>query len=305
MPTLSRVGDSHSVRYRYSGRTIFFVEGAGDKNAYERIVGPGFEADLEFVVAPAGTGQGGCQAVRTRVIAERATSRRVFGLLDGEVSASFDGVDRLLGCSEPLFTLPGHDGFVFLGAHELENIYFSYADVCGAVSEHAPAARLHLHPPGEVAATLEVLVNRFARASIYKYASAHFHSLGTMRRILGTRIFGYGSHDEIRTMVTAAVTSGGGTSWHQFATKVVEFGRMARAALRGGGSRAHRRDWLLRIADGKEMLARLRYVHGQVGESIEGPLLKQVCEGPYPERFRQALFGIAAITRTTYGRVAV
>jgi hypothetical protein len=76
MPSLASLGDGNAVANFYRDRFIFMVEGSGDKNAYERIVGPGYEADLVFQVAPTEKGSGGCQAVRDRVAEERVNNKK-------------------------------------------------------------------------------------------------------------------------------------------------------------------------------------------------------------------------------------
>jgi len=300
MPSLSSIGDTASVRNRYSARTIFLVEGAADKNIYERIVGPGHEADIEFRIAPAGAGQGGCRAVRDRVPIERVTNKQVFGLVDGEVAASCDAVDSLLTCADPLFTVEGEDGFIFLGAHEIENLFFEHADVCGTIANNAPAARLHIVTAAAVSTTLDSAIQNFLNGAIFKYASAHFHALGQVRRILSTRIFGTGTCAQITMQVRAAITSGGTTSWSDFLLKVCQLWIKAQALEAAIQDVGERRSWRLRVADGKELLSHLRTSHGGVPETIEGHLLKQLCEGEYPERFRTALFGIAKVRQTTF-----
>lgn len=302
MPSLSEIGDIHGVRYRYSGRTVFLVEGAGDKNAFESLVGPGYEADLEFRIAPTAAGSGGCRAVRDKVDElrlENLGNSRVFGLLDGEAAAMFDAAEVLLTSDETLFMVPQYDGFIFLGAHELENLYFSHADVCSVLASQASAARLHLHPAGMIATTLDACLMRFARASIYKYTSAHFHARQQIRAILNTKIFGSGSWVQIRNFVKQVVTSGGQLQWSDFVTELVRLGRIARSAMRACPGGAGRRGWLLRFADGKELLSRLRTVHGGIPDRVEGALLLEVCRGTYPSEFRQALFRLAEVTPST------
>jgi hypothetical protein len=301
MPNLSAIGDPESVKYLYSKRTIFLVEGPGDKNAFEAIVGSGYEADVEFQIASAGAGQGGCKAVRDRVAELRPGNKRVFGLLDGEVAASVGATQALLYCSETIFTVPSTDGLIFLGAHELENIYFENADVPAIISSHRSAASLHRHPPAQVAQSLDNNVSRFIRASVYKYTSAYFHSRGEMRGILSTKIFGQAPSAEVRKIVVAAVTSGGKINWETFVSQLIQTGRTARDALRGvASSPAARRSWLLRIADGKELLAKLRQLHGNLGEEVEGALLREVCKGGYPNVFRTSLFRAARVTPSTF-----
>ena len=301
MPSLARIGDTLTLQNLYGGRTVFMVEGPGDRNVFERVLGPGLEADVEFKVAPNGAGEGGCRAVRERVREERFANPRVFGLLDGEAAASFDGIAELLACEEPMFTLAGEDGFLFLAEHELENIYFRHADVCAAVSRQASAARVHLHPPAAVQATLDRVIHRFVGGSLFKYTSAHFHRLGKVRGIIGTRVFGGGTRRQVTDQVRASVTSGGNLGWGEFLAKVAEIKGVARGMLAIAASdEAERRRWLLRIADGKEMLAKLRYDHGSISDAVEGGLIDDVCAGPYPATFRAALIRLAGIVPTTY-----
>jgi hypothetical protein len=152
-----------------------------------------------------------------------------------------------------------------------------------------------------VAQSLDNNVSRFIRASVYKYTSAYFHSRGEMRGILSTKIFGQAPSAEVRKIVVAAVTSGGKINWETFVSQLIQTGRTARDALRGvAASPAARRSWLLRIADGKELLAKLRQLHGNLGEEVEGALLREVCKGGYPNVFRTSLFRAARVTPSTF-----
>ena len=300
MPSLLEIGGTDDVRYRYSRRTVVLVEGAADKNAFEAIVDPGFEADIEFRIAPTPGGQGGCRAVRDRVIEMRQGNPRIFGLLDGEVTASLAATNTLLNCTQTLLILQGHPGLIFLGAHELENLYLEWANVPELLADHSTVARIHMHTPQAIACTLDSLISRFVRASIYKYTSAHFHAAGTMRSILNTRIFAQGGYGTVRPTVMAAVTSGGQTTWQAFVAELVTVGRGARRAFHSMTTEPARRSWLLRIADGKELLFRLRQLHGGIGEDVEGALLRSVCRSNYPDLFREALFGLTGTVPSTF-----
>ncbi len=300
MPNLLEIGGTDDVRYRYSRRTVVLVEGAGDKNAFEAIVGPGFEADIEFCVASTPGGRGGCRAVRDRVPEMRQGNPRIFGLLDGEVTSSLAATNTLLNCTQPLFTLQDFEGLIFLGAHELENLYLEWADVPELLADHSTVARIHINTPEAIAGSLDSLISRFVRASIYKYTSAHFHAAGTMRGILNARIFGEGGYGVIRTTVMAAVTSGGQTTWQAFVAELVTVGRCARTAFHSMTTEPARRSWLLRIADGKELLFRLRQLHGGISEDVEGALLRSVCRSNYPDLFREALFRLTGTVPTTF-----
>jgi hypothetical protein len=298
MASLSAYGDPSALRNRGSDRTIFLVEGPGDKNTYERIVGPGFEADVEFRIAPTAGGQGGCRAVAERVPAERATNPRVWGLVDGEVAASYDAVGDLFQCVDPVFTVAGRDGFVFLGSHEAENLFFEHTDVCAALADHAPAAKMHLHTAGQVAGTLEILVGRFLAAALFKYASAYFHARGDTRQIISTRVFGSGDCAEALTQVEASVTSGGGTTWQDYLVKVCDLWRDASNIEGRLPDDAAKRRWRLRVADGKELLMRLCKEHDRSADALEGHLLAKLAETAFATRFRESLFSAAGV-RTT------
>lgn len=300
MPNLLKMGSTSDVLFRYGRRTVVLVEGAGDKNAFETIVGPGYEADIIFEVAPTTKGQGGCKAVQDRVRDMHQSNPRIFGLLDGEVAASLGGTSALLNCTDPLFTIPARNNLIFLGVHELENLYLSFANVPVIVAYHHPAARLHLHPPAAVKSTLDLLLGRFVKASVYKYTSAHLHSRGKMRNILSTRIFAQGGAAAIRQTVHAAVTSGNLTTWPGFVTELMSVGKIARASFhQSAPSAAGRRGWQLRVADGKELLARLRQLHGNVGDDVEGALLRDLVAGSYPTTFRAALFRATGVKPST------
>lgn len=299
MASLSSYGDPAALRNRGSDRTIFLVEGIGDKNTYERIVGPGFEADVEFRIAPTAGGQGGCRAVADRVPEERATNPRVWGLIDGEVAASYDATIDLLECVDPVFKVAGKEGFVFLGSHEAENLFFEHTDVCAALADHASAAKMHLHTADQVESTLEMLLERFLAGALFKYASGYFHGRGEARQIISTRIFGSGDCASAITQVKASITSGGSTTWPDYLKKVREIWRMATASAEALPNDAAKRRWRLRIADGKEMLIRLCKEHDRSADALEGHLLARLAETNFATRFRESLFAAASVKRTT------
>ena len=105
---------------------------------------------------------------------------------------------------------------------------------------------------------------------------------------------------QITTQVKAAITSGGGTAWTDFLLKVGQLWSRVQELEADIQDAGQRRSWRLRVADGKELLGYLRTSHGGVPETIEGHLLRQLCEGGYPERFRSALFAIAGVRQTTF-----
>lgn len=293
MPSLASLGDGAAVANFYSDRYIVMVEGSSDKTAYERFVGPDYDADLVFQIAPTANGVGGCQAVRDRVEEERKNNDKVFGLLDGEAAALLDGTQALFESEEVIFPLPDHRGLFFLNVHELENLYFAHADVCGAIAHHKAVAKLDTVTAAAVVTSLEANLDRYVGAACCKYASAHFYANDQMPRIISTKIF---DDDRIRQIIAtlkAMVTSGSSLSWSLFKQKARAL-RMAGNELMEarGYDAAQAQSWKLRVADGKELLHRLRRLNGKVGEAVEGHLFKDVCSSGYPASFRDRLFAL-------------
>lgn len=293
MPSLASLGDGTAVANFYSDRFIFMVEGAGDKTAYERFVGPGYDADLVFQIAPTANGAGGCQAVRDRVTEERTHNDKVYGLLDGEAAAVFDGTQELYESDEVLFRLPERDELLFLNVHELENLYFAHADVCAAIAHHKPVAKLGAVTSAAVATTLDANLNRYLGAACYKYASAHFYANNQMPRMINTRIFDNDPIRKVLAILKSMVTSGSSLTWPQFKAKARTLQLAGTHLLKARGyDETQTRTWKLRIADGKELLHRLRRLNGQVGDAVEGHLLKEICTSDYPASFRGRLFAL-------------
>lgn len=292
MPSLASLGDGNAVANFYSDRIIFMVEGAGDLNAYERIVGPGFDADIVFKVAPTPKGAGGCQAVRDRVTEERKNNDKVFGLLDGEAAAVLDGTQTLYESDEILFQIADRGDLIFLNVHELENLYFEHADVCSAIAHHKSVAKLSF-TPANVKASLDEHIDRFMAAAYCKYASAYFYARNEIGTLINTKIFGLDSVREIIKILKAFVQSDGKISWSEFRAKargMQDAGSELLAARSYDASQT--KSWKLRISDGKELLRKLRKLHGDVGDAVEGHLLKEVCESAYPGLFRTRLFAL-------------
>lgn len=290
MTSLASLGDGAAVANFYQDRIIVMVEGSGDLNAFQRFVGTGYDADLMFKVAPTPKGKGGCQAVRDRVAEERQQNDKVFGLLDGEAAAVLDGTQALYESEDELFQLPETDGLIFLSTHEIENLYFAHADVCGAIAHHKPLAKLAF-TSANVATTLDENLERYWGAACYKYASAYFYARNQMTSLVNTKIFDDDPLRAVLKILRLMVTGGGSVTWGAFKLKARAL-RDAGATLvaaRGYGA-AEKKAWKLRVADGKELLRRLRRINGEVGDAVEGHLLKEVCNGPYPAAFRDRLF---------------
>jgi cysteine desulfurase len=297
MPSLASLGDGSAVANYYSDRLILMVEGGSDKIAFERFVGPGYDADLVFQVAPTANGSGGCQAVRDRVSEERQHNDKVFGLLDGEAVAVLDGVKELYESEEVLFRLPEREELLFLNVHELENLYFAHADVCGAISHHKPVKKLDEVTAAAVEISLDENLDRYLGAACYKYASAYFYSHNQMPRLINTRIFDTDPIRNVIAILKSMVTSGSSLTWPQFKQKVRALQCAGSHLLRSRGyDQAEIRSWKLRIADGKELLRRLRRLNGEVGDAVEGHLLAEVCGSAYPTAFRDRLFALIAYT---------
>lgn len=293
MPSLASLGDGNAVANYYSDRIIFMVEGSGDLNAYERIVGPGFDEDLVFEVAPTPKGSGGCQAVRDRVTEERKKNDKVFGLLDGEAAAVLGGTQSLYESEEVLFQITGRKDLIFLNVHELENLYFEHSDVCSAIAHHKPVAKLGAFTPPNVVATLDDNLDRFLSAAYCKYASAHFYAREEIGTLINTKIFALDSVREIIKILKAFVESDGKITWPQFRTKARSLQDDAATLIAARCyDAAQTKTWKLRISDGKELLRKLRKLNGDVGDAVEGHLLKELCDSGYPALFKSRLFSL-------------
>jgi hypothetical protein len=214
------------------------------------------------------------------------------------VAASYDAATDLFQCKDPIFKLAGKEGFVFLASHESENLFFEYTDVCTALANHASAAKMHLHTADEVKSTLNVLLERFLEAALYKYASAYFHGRGETRQIISTRIFGAGDINAAMAQVEASVTSGGGVTWAKYLAKYSELSRDATVSEEALPHDAAKRQWRLRIADGKEMLLKLCKEHDRSADALEGHLLASLADTAFATRFRECLFAAAGIKQT-------
>jgi hypothetical protein len=297
VPSLASVGDGKAVANYYSDRIIFMVEGSGDKNAYERFLGPSYDADLVFRIAPTPKGAGGCQAVRDRVAEEREINKKVYGLLDGEAAALLDGTQELYESDEVLFQLPGREDLIFLNVHEIENLYFAHADVCSAIANHKPVAKLGTFTPASVLATLDANLDRFLDAAYCKYASAYFYTRDQIGTLINTKIFISHSLREIIKILKAFITSDGKLTWQQFKGKAKELQEAGKSLIAARGyDPSQAKTWKLRISDGKGLLLKMRKDNGEVGDAVEGHLLKEICASGYPALFRDRLFALVNYT---------
>lgn len=129
MPSLRTMPDVEELDNRYIDKCIIYVEGESDLTVWERIVGPNVADRVEFKV-PQAVGSG-YTLVCQRVARERQTNPRIFGLVDGEIAAVHDKIDKLIASVEPIFVLddPALDGILFLAEHEAENVLLRYSEL--------------------------------------------------------------------------------------------------------------------------------------------------------------------------------
>ena len=289
MRTLSEIGDSEALALRFVDRIILLVEGPGDVNGFRRLAGPGMLVDFEIKLPL--ENQGGCTAVQQRVRKERDANNnlKVFGLLDGEAAAGLGAVTDLLTAEQPMFqtSRPDHEGLIFLAGHEFENLFFAHVDVCAVLANHCRLSRMDDGEPDRLSDRLLDLTSRFFGAAMFKYTSLDAAVGQYSAKILNTWFFG--SEPDLKSILVRAkseVVRVGG-NWTTFVRQLFALTRVLRAHVATLPSDpAARKARLLRLADGKALLAHLRASVG-AGPEIEGHLMRDLVASGFAPFFRQ------------------
>lgn len=293
MPSLASIGDAAAVDNRYADRVIVYVEGEGDQRLFSKIVSSDVRALLEFKV-PNAAGSG-CRVVMDRVAAERKKNPKVYGLLDGETAAVIGAMDALIEAGPHLFEIandPATEGLIFLSAHELENVVLLHGDVCELVSKNTALAKMDAVSAADVAKTVRKLAVRFFVAALMKYASVH------VGRSVPDPVMISGGHfvdgkrsamDLLRELRTKVQAAGGDWSAYRGEMRRILLQLKTQSAARALKVGA-RSEELLRLADGKNLLAGLRQAHGQTPQ--EGLLADALTRPPYADEFTAQLLAL-------------
>ncbi len=293
MPDLSAIDDVEELENRWLNKAIVYVEAEIDERVYTRMAGPNVADRLEFKTPK--TGGAGQGAVAKSVARERGEKKntKVFGLLDGEASVTFGALHELVGCDDVIFDLPGvaeADGLIFLQAHELENILLLYGDLCDHVCRDVRLMDFGTRKPDDVRALLIQFTQRFFSSAMVKYAGLHLRFNGsTLDPIDGGQFLNEKlSTAAIMRRFKQYVVSEGG-SWAEFSVII----RSVLTQLKGrfaaeGLSRADQEDHLIRLADGKGLLTRLKAQY-KPSTTWDGSLVEAVVRHDYSSRFTKAI----------------
>ncbi len=289
MANLSQISDPAELDNIYIGKVVVYVEAESDANLFGVLVGPGHAERIEFKIPP--EGGTGCGPAIARVKSERATNKKVFGLIDGEAAASSHlGFEKMLECVEPTFVVddPELDGVLFLAEHEAENILLRHTDVCHYVVKDRTLAGMHTRSADEVRQLINRVVDRYFSSAVCKYTSARLHSARAISGILDSGMF---FNDLSRTgflkLLKAKVTAAG-CSWEVFRSEFKSLLRLIKArfdTMEEVLKSAERK----RLSDGKSVLAKIQNVYG-VNKYWEGHLADELAKLPYATEFRENVF---------------
>ena len=290
MPELSSFGDVDELENRYIGKCVVYVEGIDDRDVWEHVVGRDVADRLEFKVPL--SGGAGSDAVLNRVRTERAKNSKIFGLVDGEVAATFGETTRLIGCSDLLFELDLSEceGILFLGAHELENVLVGASGFVDFVERNVEPGKFGSRDKEEIRSQVSKEAHRFYVAALIKYAWADLYHEGLCSGVgdVGNFRSNRSLIEEIkqaREIVKREFSDGG----EEFKRRLMQIGRRAKEKMdqvevAGGNAKCE----VVRLADGKGLLARLRN-RWQLTRANDGLLAERVRLSTFGGRFRDEL----------------
>ncbi|MGH7027487.1 hypothetical protein [Brevundimonas sp.] len=293
MANLSQIEDPDALDNRYADKIIVYVEGEGDQRLFSRIVGPDVADRLEFKT-PADT-TGGCSFVVSRVKAERLTNDKIFGLVDGEAAANHGATDALLDCEGSLFALPaaaGLEGVIFLSGHELENVVLLHGEIYELIAKNVSLQSMGKADAADVRKTLLALTPRFFIAALMKYASLHVGlTVGASVSVKGGVFVDPKASTVTLVRELRQQVVGGGGDWGAYKAEIGRILRRLRdrfeaEAITGEGLSDH----LIRLADGKNLLLRLRKIYAGVPK--DGLLADALTRPPYADHFRAELLAL-------------
>lgn len=235
----------------------------------------------------------GCIAVKHSVQTQREKNKRVYGLLDGEASVSYDGYSKFKECTEPFFEVDGLDGIMFLAEHEAENILLNYADVVTYIENDATLPDLGKRSPIEIEAKIEEVVERHFWAAMCKYVSYEMHKANLIDGVLANTFHTESSLCRSMQSIKDNVTGKNG-DWRIFMLRLKELRRGTESYLQSlspAASKKARR----RLTDGKKALDKIRSIYG-LRPTWQGHLAKEVASSGYSATFRDRLFRRTEIT---------
>lgn len=290
MADISEINDIDELENRWLDKVIVYVEAEADSHVYTKLVGPNLADRLEFKPPPESTGY---LAVMTRVADERQRNTKVFGLLDGEASATCGGLDRLVASEGVLFDVPenpGTTGLFFLHVHELENLLILYGDLFEHVCRDVRLTDIGKRSPEDVQDLLGKATRRFFSSALAKYAGGEVRASGSEVNLIDA-----GQFLDMKQTTTSilrkfrAYIDGAGGSWTDYtdiARRVLKdlAERFDAEGLEEDGRRLH----FVRLADGKGLLQSLKSQY-KPSTTWDGSLIENLLKNDYAGQFRQAL----------------
>jgi hypothetical protein len=298
MPHFSEIGDSTAVNNSYSDKIVVYVEAADDATAFYGITGHSIREYLEFL-EPREIGRG-AEPVIAQVRADRPTNPKVFGLVDGEVAASFDGTDQLIDCTDHFFQIdrPELAGVVFLAEYEMENILMLYGEFPELMRRDVKLRDFDSLALEEAQARIAKVAQLFFLAALLKFASITFRHRAIQQGQAGCRTIDSGRFQrpakplEILGEIRQDVENEALISWTELKAEVRRsHHRLRNRLMDSGADRAGMQRERLRLADGKAVLTRLRADHSQHGH-WDGHLLSSIGGTPFSALFRDQLLAI-------------
>ena len=294
MRRLGSVLDTDELLNLSAARAIVYVEGQSDEAFFTVLAGPDIMEKLEFKVPSAG---GGYINVRDRVREERDRGNdRVHGLLDGESSAALGYVERFIDSRAILFDSGNRpvDGLMFLSESELENIVLCHAGVAEFLTHHVGFAGVGKADLQGYVDEIRELARRFYVLAIMRYVAAEFHNGGTSCKQVDRLAGRFQTKDGVLGIIfhMKAELIGEGIAWPAFLNRVLSLMRRARAGFEDDGSLPSPKDRnVLRLADGKEMLKRIRSTYNG---SVAWEGTERLRTAPYSGEFRETLLAATA-----------
>jgi hypothetical protein len=282
MPDLSLIADPEALDNRYTGKIVVYVEGDEDEAILSRIMGPDVADRIEFKL-PLLKGNGHGVVIR-RVLDERPSNARVFGLVDGEAAAAFGYLDHLLNCNEPIFVVPEPTlaGIIFLGEHEIENLLLRHCNLIDYLSSHASINGLKHISQDAIATDLTSISRRFMLAAYLKYASACLSASDPS--VSPLNVDGFRGDGKVLHLVGDARRKFGARD-RDLIRRLLAIAKQIRAKVRPGITLIEER---VRLADGKGLKIRT-FSTFQMRPEHEGHLLERVRTSAFAGTFRTAL----------------
>jgi hypothetical protein len=297
MPGFGEIGDPTAVENLYVGKVVVYVEGEADANLYYEIAGSAIRGHLEFRGPP--VGEGGSDAVITRVRAERPANAKVFGLVDGEAAAKVGAVDKLLECTDLFFRLhdPDFVGILFLGQHELENLLATSGDLPDVILRDLDPLLMGRVTLEEVEGSIKEATRIFFFAALLKYASVTLNHRSRAaggqgcRTLKSSHFLGRQGFRVALAEIRAQVAAEGEVTWGQLRREIRRTHQGFVARLRTAGADVNEISAKLRVADGKSLLKLLKRTYSPNGR-WESHLATAIGGTDFSETFRDNLLAM-------------